>query len=184
MIAAVIIVVVQGVVGTVVALADAGPTSSAAPSGSDAAEGARGADGSGADDAEESKEPAPGVPVSDGDVEFVLRSVRCGLLAVPEETAEYEADGRFCLVMVTARNRGDAVFRLDLGQQRAYQSDGTEFEPDAEVTEAASAPAFLDDIAPGGSATGALVFDLPVGEKIDEVQLRASETTGGARIPF
>jgi hypothetical protein len=182
LIAAIVVIVVQGVVGTVVALADTpGPGSNPrAVENEKDAKGAKDTKGG----AQASKGPAPGVPVADGDVEFVLRSVRCGLPAVPEDTAEYQADGRYCLVMVTARNRGETATTLDLGLQRAYEADGTEHTPNAEVSEAASAPAFLGDIAPGSSVTGTLVFDVDTGAKINAVKLRGADATKGVRIPF
>lgn len=177
LVAALVVIVVQGVVGTVVALADTPADQRQSQQDVPGLPGQR--------DSADSSKPTPGVPIRDGDLEFVLRAVRCGLPTVPETSDDpYRAEGRYCLVMVTARNVGEGAARLDLEKQRGFQADGTAHTPDAEVTEAASAPVFLEDIAPGKSVTGQLVYDIAIGARLSQVELRGSESSKGVRIPF
>ncbi|MBE1485769.1 DUF4352 domain-containing protein [Plantactinospora soyae] len=123
-------------------------------------------------------------PIRDGDLEFRVRQLRCGLTEVGDPLVSQLALGQFCVVDLTVRNLGarPAVFHDNL--QIAYGPAGQRFGVDSTAGLLANADqrAFLDVINPGNRVTGAIVYDIPPDARIVRLRLHGSATSAGVQI--
>ncbi|RKR89660.1 uncharacterized protein DUF4352 [Micromonospora pisi] len=109
----------------------------------------------------------------DGDLEFLVSGVRCGVDQVGDRLVNQAAVGQFCLVELAVRNIGKNPAFFTDALQRAYGPDGALFNADSEASLLANADqqAFLNEINPGILVTGALVYDIPVRARIVRLRL-------------
>lgn len=123
-------------------------------------------------------------PARDGDLEFQVREVRCGLTEVGDPLVSQLAVGQFCLVNLAVRNLGrqPVVFHDDL--QLGYGPAGQRFGVDSSAGLLANADqlAFLSEINPGNRVTGAIVYDIPADSRIVRLRLRGSATSVGIQV--
>lgn len=123
-------------------------------------------------------------PVRDGDLEFQVSHLRCGLAEVGDPLVSQLAVGQFCVVGLAVRNLGTrpAVFHDNL--QVAYGPAGQRFGVDSTAGLLANADqqAFLSEINPGNRVTGAIVYDIPPDSRIVRVRLRGSATSSGVEV--
>jgi hypothetical protein len=133
-------------------------------------------------------EPAPeapgvGDPVRDGKFEFTVRKVECGKSRIGTADFGTTAQGQFCFVYLKVENIGKESQLLDGGNQYLYGSGGRKFDAD---TEAAiyldESKTFLEEINPGNSVDGIVVFDIPKGEKPTKIELHDSAFSGGVEV--
>jgi Domain of unknown function (DUF4352) len=126
-----------------------------------------------------------GSPVRDGKFEFVVSKVDCGKTRLGDTNFGKDAQGQFCTVNVKVTNIGREAQTLDASSQYLYGSGGQRFDAD---TEAAlylgvnQTRTFLEDINPGNSVNGILVFDIPKGEKPTKIELHDSPFSGGVTV--
>lgn len=119
------------------------------------------------------KKPAPlpgiGTPVRSGDFSFTVHAVECGIDTVGDEYFGADAQGQFCLLEVSAENTGSDAVTLMGFDQKLLDAKGREFSNDTEagIYIEDDSP-FLEEINPGNTSTGTLVFDLP--EDVEPVQ--------------
>lgn len=101
-------------------------------------------------------------PVRDGNFEFTVKSVKCGVTSVGPEAVATKAQGQFCLVKVDVSNIGDEAQLLDGSSQFAFDARGKKY---SASTSAAivldDAQTFLNQINPGNAVSGTVVFDVP-----------------------
>jgi hypothetical protein len=73
------------------------------------------------------------------------------------------AQGQFCLVHVTVKNIGNEARTFTSANQNAYKAAGQKYEADsaAGIYLEGDSHAFLEDINPGNSVNGVVVFDIP-----------------------
>lgn len=136
-----------------------------------------------ADNEPDSKASGLNVPVRDGKFEFIVKSIDCGKKSVGGEFANQKAQGQYCLVKMTVRNIGDKAQMLAGGNQFAYDAKGREFTNDtaAEIFIEGN-NTFLENINPGNSAVGTLVFDIPKNVEITKLKLHDSMFSGGVEV--
>jgi hypothetical protein len=124
-----------------------------------------------------------GTPVREGAVVFVVDDVRCGPDRLGPTGDQYRAEGRFCLVTMTARNDGIEPVRIHQLAQRAHGTAGARYIPDPAAARYAN-PA--DDpfgrLPPGGSVAGVLVFDIPPAARLTHVEVHAGVYTRGVAV--
>jgi hypothetical protein len=94
------------------------------------------------------------------------------------------AQGQFCLVTLKVANIGKEAQTFDGSNQKAYGADGAQFSADdtAGIYANDNDDAFLNDINPGNSVTGTVVFDIPKTAKLAKLELHDSAFSGGVTV--
>jgi hypothetical protein len=121
----------------------------------------------------------------DGKFEFTVASVECGKPSVG--TNEYltkTAQGQFCLVNVTAKNIGSEAQTFDSSSQYLYDAANSKFSADGTASLYANpqGSTFLNQINPGNSVSGILVFDVPKDKTPVTAELHDSPFSGGVKV--
>lgn len=119
----------------------------------------------------------------DGELEFAVESVECGLPTVGDGAVR--AEGEFCVATVTATNAGSSTAILTGNDQRLLDEDGRDHEYDltASVANDDAANALLELVEPGESLTAVLVFDVPAGTVAASMELHESSESAGVVVP-
>ena len=124
-----------------------------------------------------------GKAVRDGKFEFTVTSIDPGVASVGSDAFGQKAQGQFVLVHLTIQNIGDKAQYFDGSSQKAFDAQGREFSAD---TGAAiylkDANSFLNEINPGNTVTGTVVFDMPPGATITKLELHDSPFSGGVDV--
>lgn len=124
-----------------------------------------------------------GDKVRDGKFEFVVTGMDCSKKRVGDDFLNSKAQGKFCIISVSVTNIGDEPQLFTGGNQLAYAGK-VEFKNDsgAEFYANDDSQTFLEDINPGNSVKGKLVFDVPKTTKLTEVELHDGIFSGGVRV--
>jgi hypothetical protein len=125
--------------------------------------------------------PRPGDPVRDGKFEFVVSRVDCSRTSLGIEHLKRTADGKFCVVSLTVRNIGDTSKFFVGPAQKARDASGTAYSSDelAGIIANRGTEAFLEQLGPGETVTGKLVFDVPKKTTLTTLELHDSPLSGG-----
>jgi hypothetical protein len=128
--------------------------------------------------------PGLGDPVRDGKFEFVVSKVDCSKTKVGNAYLNKRAQGKFCQVSVKVTNIGKEAQLFDGSSQKALDAKGTEFSNDgaAELYANEDNATFLNEINPGNSAKGRLIFDVPRSVKLTAIELHDSPFSGGVEV--
>lgn len=123
-------------------------------------------------------------PGRDGKFEFSVTKVECGIDQVGSEFLNKKAQGQFCKVHVAVKNIGNEARTLTDTNQYAYNAAGQKYDADGEagIYLGEESKAFLEQINPGNSVNGIIVFDIPKGAKIVKLELHDSGFSGGVVI--
>ena len=121
----------------------------------------------------------------DGKFEFTVASVECGKPSVG--TNEYltkQAQGQFCLVNVSVKNIGSEAQTFDSSSQYLYDAANSKFSADGTASLYANpqGSTFLNQINPGNSVSGILVFDVPKDKTPVTAELHDSPFSGGVKV--
>lgn len=143
-------------------------------------------DGGSSSDSGGSSENAVGLnqPVQDGKFEFNVTGVDCSKNTLGAGPVSTQAAGVFCLVNVSVANIGDEAQTLDSTSQYAYDAPGKKFSTD---TEAAfylenGGDTLFEQLNPGTSVDGVLVFDVPAETQLTKLELHDSAFSGGVTV--
>lgn len=122
-----------------------------------------------------------GTPARDGNFEFLVSSVECGRSSVGSDVTREEATGQFCLVNVKITNVGKDPQAFSDTEQKAFGPDGSEYSADsaADLAVNESDQVLYNEINPGNSVTGTVVFDIPTTSRIVKLELHDSSFSGG-----
>ena len=125
-----------------------------------------------------------GRPVRDGKFEFTVEKVKCGVSKVGDSLLSDKAQGQFCLVTLKVRNIGSEAQTFDDSSQYAFGTSGAKYDSDTAAGLDANngATTFLDDINPGNSVTGIVVYDIPKTAHIAKLELHDSPFSGGVTV--
>jgi len=104
-------------------------------------------------------------PVRDGKFEFVVQSFRCG--------------GGTCRGQVAVENIGDEAQTMFASNQYLFDAQDRRFEADSA---ASSDSLFLQDINPGLTAKGTIVWKVPSNFNADHLELHDSAFSGGVTV--
>ena len=120
----------------------------------------------------------------DGKFEFTVKGVDCSKNSLGSAGVTTQASGTFCLVNVSVANIGDEAQTLDSTSQYGYDASGKKFSTD---TESAfylddAGDALFEQLNPGASVDGVLVFDVPVGTQLTKLELHDSMFSGGVTV--
>ncbi|MEE6261124.1 DUF4352 domain-containing protein [Plantactinospora sonchi] len=123
-------------------------------------------------------------PARDGDLEFRVRQIRCGLAEVGDPLIRDLAAGQFCVVGLVIRNLGAGPTVFDDSLQIAYGPTGQRFGVDRRAGLLANADqaTFLGELNPGNRVTGAIVYDIPADSRIVRLRLRHSVSSPGVHV--
>ncbi|RSN57989.1 DUF4352 domain-containing protein [Actinomadura sp. WAC 06369] len=166
---------------------------SAGTRGEEAAAGGAGT-GKGAD-SEKSAEPRKGGAkvadgigreYRDGKFAFTVTKVKKGVARVGNQYAGSEAQGQYVLVHITVENIGDEARMFDGTNQTLIDTKGREFEADTEaaIWSNRDTRSFLEQINPGNSVKGVVIFDVPKNVKLKAIELHDSMFSGGVTVPL
>ncbi len=122
---------------------------------------------------------------TDGKFSFTVTGMQCGVANVGGEFGQ-KAQGQFCLVSVGVKNVSTSAEIFNDSSQKGYDAAGTEYSVDsgAGVYANADYSTFLEQINPGNTVKGKLVFDIPQGAKLTSVVLHESMFTPGVKVPL
>lgn len=127
--------------------------------------------------------PRIGTAARDGDFEFTVTKVKDGLDHIGSAHMNKKAQGQYVEVYVTVRNIGKEARTFAASSQYAYDTEGRKFDTDsAAALYVSDSNSFLDDINPGNTSKGVIVFDIPKDEKITELEFHDAAFSGGVAV--
>ncbi|WP_305787423.1 DUF4352 domain-containing protein [Symbioplanes lichenis] len=128
--------------------------------------------------------PGLGDAVRDGKFEFKVSKLDCSKTKVGSDLLGAEAQGKFCRISLTIKNIGTKAQFFDGSSQKALDAKGTEYSNDteAEIYANEDSSTFLNEINPGNSVKGKLIFDVPKSVKLTKLELHDSMFSGGVEI--
>ncbi|MFL6130498.1 MAG: DUF4352 domain-containing protein, partial [Mycobacteriales bacterium] len=123
--------------------------------------------------------PQLGQPVRDGQLEFVVRSVRCGVGQLGSGTLSSLPDGQYCLLRVDVTNVKDQSRRLYEPVQKLRDSAGEKHAADFGARLYFPEQTLWDEIPPGELVSGTMVFDIPADRQAVALELHDGIASGG-----
>lgn len=125
-----------------------------------------------------------GEPARDGKFEFTVKGVDCGKTRVGDTYFGKDAQGEFCFVNVTIKNIGNEAQSLFAENQYVYDAAGKRYSADSEASIYGSSQGstWYDQINPGNSVSGAIIFDVPKGTKLTSAELHDSALSNGVKV--
>lgn len=129
------------------------------------------------------KNPGIGDKVRDGKFEFTVVETSDGGTSIGPKGFATKAQGRFLLVRVDVTNIGDEPQYFFGDNQSLFDAEGRKFAAD---TTAAiyleDSSSFIEEINPGNTVEGTVVFDLPKGVDPVRIELHDSAFSGGVTV--
>lgn len=127
-----------------------------------------------------------GQAVRDGKFEFTVTGFSCGKTSVGDNPyLTKQAQGQFCMLNVTVKNIGDQQQSLFSANQKLLNGN-TEYSADDTATlyagPSGSTSTWLNNINPGNSVSGVIVFDVPKDVTPTQAELHDSAFSGGVKI--
>lgn len=124
-----------------------------------------------------------GTPVRDGKFEFTVTSVEPGVARVGNDLIGKEAQGQYVLVHLTVANIGTEAQYFSDGAQKAFDAQGREFSADSSAgVYLEGNDTLLNQINPGNTVTGTVVFDVPADAALTLLELHDSLFSGGVEV--
>jgi hypothetical protein len=123
-------------------------------------------------------------PVRDGEFQFTVNGMRCGIQEIGTPDDYQQPTGQFCVVTLSVMNVGKnpAVFADAI--QKAHGTGGVSFISDSEAGLYANQDpnVFLNDINPGNKVQILVVYDIPPTSRIQDLEVHENPSTKGAII--
>jgi len=129
--------------------------------------------------------PGIGDAVRDGKFEFVVNEVECGVDRVGTPSLGQQAQGQFCLVTLSVKNIGDEPQTLSDSDQKGKGTNGSEYSSDTVASTYANDvnnQVWQTEINPGNEVTGVVVYDLPDGVDLAQLELHDSAFSDGVTV--
>lgn len=134
-------------------------------------------------EADKPKTTGLNTPVRDGKFEFTVTKVVTGKKTVGSQYLQEKAQGQFVLVTVKVANIGDETRALSDSDQKMFDDKRRSFEANSMAGMSLdNNQVFYENINPGNSVTGVLVYDMPVGAVPTKMELHDSMFSGGVTI--
>jgi hypothetical protein len=113
-----------------------------------------------------------GDEVSAGDWSFTVTKIKCGVSRVGSQYLNKKPQGQFCILALSVTNNGNDAGTLSSGNQKLLDKQGRTFSRDSEATIYADPGQNLfEQINPGNTLKGQIVFDIPKNTKPVQAQL-------------
>jgi hypothetical protein len=123
-----------------------------------------------------------GTAVRDGNLEFVVSRVRCGVPEVGSGLLTRTAGGQYCLADVRAKNvKGDARTLYE-PFQKLVDSAGHKHSADLTMRVVFRDQTLWDKIEPGQQVSGTMVFDIPRRATASALELHDGIASGGVTV--
>lgn len=123
-----------------------------------------------------------GTKVRDGKFEFVVKSIT-RKQKIGSEYLNQKAQGKFLLVEIKVTNIGDEAQSFLGSNQKLIDKDGREFSSDdTTAMYLDESNSFIEEINPGNSLTGVVVFDVPKDVEAAKIELHDSAFSGGKTV--
>lgn len=125
-----------------------------------------------------------GQAARDGKFEFTVKSIDCGKTQLGDQYFNTKAQGQFCLVDVKVENIGDEPQSLFDDNQYAFNANGQKYSADSEAAIYLndSASKIYEEINPGNTVTGKIIFDVPKDTKLTSLELHDSAFSSGVKV--
>jgi hypothetical protein len=122
----------------------------------------------------------------DGKFAFTVTKVKKGVKKVGNQYFGDTAQGQFVFIYVTVKNIGDRSRTFTDVNQTLIDSKGRKFEADPEASTWTSqeSKSFFEQINPGNSVKGTLIYDVPRGTRLKAIELHDSMWSGGVTVPL
>lgn len=122
--------------------------------------------------------------VRDGKFEFTVTGMDCSQNTLGTAPVSTKAQGVFCVVNLHVSNVGDKAQTFDASSQTAYDAQGRKFSADsgAVIYLGDQGHSFLEQMNPGSAVDGQLVYDVPVGTQLTQIELHDSMFSGGVKV--
>ncbi|MCU1614694.1 MAG: hypothetical protein JWO98_2234 [Frankiales bacterium] len=123
-------------------------------------------------------------PARDGKFEFTVTGVDCSKNTIGNDPVSTKANGVFCIASLTVKNIGDQAQTLDATSQVGYDAQKRKYSTDtkSEFYLPNQGGALFNQLNPGSSVTGQIVFDVPAGTKLTKLELHDSMLSGGVDV--
>lgn len=139
--------------------------------------------GSGSDASGSEARVGIGTPARDGKFEFTVTEVEKDVSEVGSEYLKETADGQFVLVHITVRNIGDEAQTLVDSEQELTDADGRSFTADSSASiSLEDNDVWMNEINPGNTVKGTLVYDMPSDAEPAEITLHDSMFSDGVTV--
>jgi hypothetical protein len=127
-----------------------------------------------------------GTAARDGKFEFTVSAVKCGETSVGSQYLNKTAQGQFCRMTLAIKNIGDKAQSIDANSQYLYNAANQQYKADGTATiyasPDASASTWYNDINPGNTVTGDIIFDIPKDQTAVTAELHDSAFSGGVKV--
>lgn len=132
---------------------------------------------------DEKKGAGVGDAVRDGKFEFTVTKVKTGVKTIGDEYADQKAQGQYVLVSMTVKNIGDEAQYFDGSSQKLVDTEGRTHSADSEAAiYLDDSNSFLNEINPGNTVKGVVVFDIPKDATPASLELHDSAFSGGVTV--
>jgi len=120
-------------------------------------------------------------PVRDGRFQFTVTGVDCSQNTLGTDPVTTQANGIFCVASITVANIGNQAQTLDATSQYGYDAQNHKYSTDtaAEIYLPNGGGALFNQLNPGSSVTGQIVYDVPAGTNLTKLELHDSAFSGG-----
>ncbi|MBT2445604.1 DUF4352 domain-containing protein [Streptomyces sp. ISL-43] len=126
--------------------------------------------------------PGMGEPARDGKFEFTVTRLQPGVSNIGGPYGR-DAQGQFFLVHMTVRNIGDRAQTFDGSDQKLIDRNSSKYSADtAAALYLDKSESFLNQINPGNTVDGIVVFDIPKTAAPVRIELHDSLFSGGTTI--
>lgn len=125
-----------------------------------------------------------GQPARDGKFEFTVNKQTCGVNSVGDQYVNKTAQGQYCVLNITVKNIGNEAQTFDSSNEYVYDASNNKLSADGTASsyDNSGDEAFLNEINPGNSVTGNVVFDVPKGVTPVTAELHDSAFSGGVKV--
>jgi len=127
-----------------------------------------------------------GTAVRDGKFEFTIKSIKCGVPSVSDSSGYItkSAQGQYCLVDVSVKNIGDKQQTFLESDQKLLNASNVEYSADSTATiyNGNNSDVFVNEINPGNTVEGTIVYDIPKDQTPVTAELHDSSFSNGVKI--
>lgn len=123
-----------------------------------------------------------GGSAADGGLTFHVEQMDCSSTSVGTGPVTRRAQGRFCVVQLSVGNRGSSARTFLATLQRALDAQGREYSPDDVAGLLVTPDAWVNQVNPGVTLRGAIVFDVPAGVELTHVVLHGGAFSRGVKV--
>lgn len=122
----------------------------------------------------------------DGKFAFTVTKVKKGVKKVGDQFVGDTAQGQFVIISVTVKNIGNKARTFTYHNQTLIDTKGRQFEadPEASLWTDQDSKSFLQQINPGNSVKGKLIYDVPRGTRLKAIEMHDSMFSGGVTVPL